>query len=49
MPESGEVLPVGVHGAIGGPHDAPTPGDILCSALVACEVNRPGFTRGRLV
>ncbi len=37
MPESGVTLPVSVHRAIGGPHDAPTPGDILCVALAACQ------------
>lgn len=37
MPGCGAVLPVGVHRAIGGPHDAPTPGDILCAALAACQ------------
>ena len=26
----------GVHAAVGGPHDAPTPGDLLCAALAAC-------------
>lgn len=31
------TVPVGVHRAIGGPHDAPTPGDILCAALAACQ------------
>jgi uncharacterized OsmC-like protein len=36
MPGCGAALPVGVHGALGGIHDAPTPGDILCSALAAC-------------
>ena len=38
-PASGHavVVPVGVHRAIGGPHDAPTPGDILCAALAACQ------------
>jgi uncharacterized OsmC-like protein len=36
MPGCGATLPVGVHRALGGPHDAPTPGDILCSALAAC-------------
>jgi uncharacterized OsmC-like protein len=30
-------IPVGVHRAIGGPHDAPTPGDLLCAALAACQ------------
>ena len=36
MPGAGVRVPVGVHAALGGPHDAPTPGDILCSALAAC-------------
>jgi len=33
----GVIVPVGVHGAVGGPHDAPTPGDLLCAALAACQ------------
>lgn len=37
MPGCGAALPVGVHCAIGGLHDAPTPGDILCAALAACQ------------
>ena len=37
MPGCGATLPVGVHRAIGGMHDAPTPGDILCAALAACQ------------
>lgn len=37
MPGCGAILPVGVHRAIGGMHDAPTPGDILCAALAACQ------------
>lgn len=37
MPGCGVVIPVGVHRAIGGLHDAPTPGDILCAALAACQ------------
>ena len=37
MPGCGATLPVGVHRAIGGLHDAPTPGDILCAALAACQ------------
>lgn len=32
----GEEWPYGVHRAVGGPHDAPVPGDILCSALATC-------------
>lgn len=30
------AVPVGVHHAVGGRHDLPVPGDILCAALVAC-------------
>lgn len=37
MPGCGVAVPVGVHRALGGPHDAPTPGDILCAALAACQ------------
>lgn len=37
MPASGVRVPVGVHRAVGGPHDAPTPGDLLCAALAACQ------------
>ncbi len=37
MPGCGATLTVGVHRAIGGMHDAPTPGDILCAALAACQ------------
>jgi uncharacterized OsmC-like protein len=37
MDGCGVVLPVSVHRALGGPHDAPTPGDILCAALAACQ------------
>ena len=36
MPGCGVSAPVGVHQALGGLHDAPTPGDILCAALAAC-------------
>lgn len=37
MPESKHEIPIGVHHAVGGLHDAPTPGDILCAALAACQ------------
>jgi uncharacterized OsmC-like protein len=37
MAGCGVAVPVGVHSAVGGPHDAPTPGDILCAALAACQ------------
>lgn len=36
-PEHGVRVPVGIHRAIGGLHDAPTPGDLLCAALAACQ------------
>ncbi len=37
MDGCGVVIPVGVHRAVGGHHDAPTPGDLLCAALAACQ------------
>ena len=37
MPQCGIAVPVGVHQAVGGLHDAPTPGDVLCAALAACQ------------
>lgn len=30
------IVPVGVHRGVGGRHDLPVPGDILCAALAAC-------------
>jgi uncharacterized OsmC-like protein len=36
VPSFGVTVPVGVHRAVGGMHDLPVPGDILCAALVAC-------------
>jgi uncharacterized OsmC-like protein len=32
----GVVWPFGIHSAVGGDHDAPNPGDMLCVALAAC-------------
>ncbi|MDK8465247.1 OsmC family protein [Marinobacter sp. SS13-12] len=32
----GGFQPYGIHRAVGGDHDAPNPGDLLCSALAAC-------------
>jgi uncharacterized OsmC-like protein len=32
----GDVWPFGIHRAVGGYHDAPNPGDMLCAALAAC-------------
>jgi uncharacterized OsmC-like protein len=37
MDGCGVSVPVGVHSAVGGKHDAPTPGDLLCAALAACQ------------
>lgn len=37
MPETGVKVPIGVHRGVGGLHDAPTPGDLLCAALAACQ------------
>jgi uncharacterized OsmC-like protein len=37
MDGCGVSVPVGVHAAVGGPHDNPTPGDLLCAALAACQ------------
>jgi uncharacterized OsmC-like protein len=34
--EFGVVLPYGIHQAVGGFHDAPNPGDMLCGAIAAC-------------
>lgn len=32
----GIVWPFGIHGAVGGFHDGPNPGDLLCAALATC-------------
>lgn len=37
MDGCGVVVPIGTHAAVGGLHDAPTPGDLLCAALAACQ------------
>lgn len=37
MPGCEVDVPVGVHRAVGGLNDAPTPGDLLCAALAACQ------------
>ncbi len=34
--DHGETWSFGVHRAVGGLHDAPVPGDILCAALATC-------------
>jgi uncharacterized OsmC-like protein len=48
MPGCGVALPVGVHRALGGPGDAPTPGDILCAALAACQDSAVRMVANRL-
>jgi len=35
-PDTSVALHFGIHSAVGGYHDAPNPGDILCAALAAC-------------
>lgn len=37
MDGCGVLVPIGVHQALGGLHDGPTPGDLLCAALAACQ------------
>jgi uncharacterized OsmC-like protein len=32
----GVTWPFGIHRAVGGDHDAPNPGDLLCAALASC-------------
>lgn len=34
--DSGSSLEFGIHRAVGGDHDLPNPGDMLCAALAAC-------------
>lgn len=31
------AISFGVHSGVGGPYDAPCPGDLLCAALAACQ------------
>jgi uncharacterized OsmC-like protein len=51
----GVELPFGIHHAVGGYHDTPNPGDMLCAALAACLdstvriiADRLGVTLSRL-
>jgi uncharacterized OsmC-like protein len=39
IPKAGSdaTVAIGVHSAVGGPYDAPCPGDLLCAALAACQ------------
>lgn len=48
MDGCGVVVPVGVHRALGGPHDHPTPGDLLCAALAACQDSAVRMVAGSL-
>ena len=48
MDGCGVVVPVGVHRAVGGLHDAPTPGDMLCAALAACQDSAVRMVANRL-
>ena len=41
-------FPVGVHRAVGGLHDAPNPGDILCASLAACFESTMRMVANRL-
>ncbi len=36
LPGSGPAYPIGVHKAVGGEGDFPTPGDVLCAAMASC-------------
>ncbi len=48
MDECGVSVPIGVHRAVGGLHDAPTPGDLLCAALAACQDSAIRMVANRL-
>jgi uncharacterized OsmC-like protein len=48
LPGCGERVSVSVHKALGGPHDAPTPGDLLCAALAACQDSSVRMVANRL-
>lgn len=48
MDGCGVCVPVGVHRAVGGLHDAPTPGDMLCAALAACQDSAVRMVANRL-
>ena len=48
MDGCGVSVPVGVHQAVGGLHDAPTPGDLLCGALAACQDSAVRMVANRL-
>lgn len=46
--EYGIAWEYGIHSAVGGFHDAPNPGDILCAALAACLDSTIRVVAGRL-
>lgn len=48
MDGCGVCVPIGVHRAVGGLHDAPTPGDMLCAALAACQDSAVRMVANRL-
>ncbi len=48
MDGCGISVPVGVHRAVGGPHDMPTPGDLLCAALASCQDSAVRMVANRL-
>lgn len=48
MDGCGVSVPIGVHRALGGMHDAPTPGDLLCAALAACQDSAVRMVANRL-
>jgi uncharacterized OsmC-like protein len=48
MDGCGISVPVGVHRAVGGLHDLPTPGDLLCAALAACQDSAVRMVANRL-
>lgn len=48
MDGCGVSVPIGVHRALGGLHDAPSPGDLLCAALAACQDSAVRMVANRL-
>ncbi len=44
----GIVWPFGIHSAVGGDHDGPNPGDLLCAALATCLDSTIRIIAGRL-
>jgi len=46
--DHGVKWPFGIHRAVGGYHDAPNPGDVLCAALAVCLDSTIRMIAGRL-